>query len=132
MTLGLWLSWQELKGRRAVLAINVILVALLVALPVSFDLIGKARKSSIGTRVDYIGPSLILVPRGTLSSDLATAQMKGKSFPSTALDLVSKELKQHLRGWEGRLTARLSVDGRDMPVTGIDFRDPRLYTKMRI
>ena len=42
LTLGLWLSWQELKGRRTVLAINVILVALLVAHPVSFDFIGKA------------------------------------------------------------------------------------------
>lgn len=127
LTLGLWLSWQELKGRRTVLAINVILVALLVALPVSFDLIGKARKSSIGTRVDYIGPSLILVPRGILSSDLVTAQMKGRSFSASALDLVKSKLSQHLRGWEGRLTARVAVDGRDMPVTGIDFQDVYSY-----
>jgi len=127
LTLGLWLSWQELKGRRTILAINVILVALLIALPVSFDLIGKARKSSIGKRVDYLGPSLILVPSGVLSSDLATAQMKGSLFLSTALDLVSKELKQHLRAWEGRLTTRLPVEGRNMPATGIDFRDVYSY-----
>jgi len=74
---SLWLSWRELTGRKAVFLINVILVSLLVALPVSLDLMGKAKKSSVENRIDYIGPSLIMVPKGLNSSDLVTANFKG-------------------------------------------------------
>jgi ABC-type antimicrobial peptide transport system permease subunit len=124
---GLWLSWQELKGRKVILAINVILIALLISLPVSLDLIGKAKKSSIEKRVDYIGPSLILVPRGILSSDLVTAQMKGKTYPASAFSTIKRDLSSHLRNAEARLTARVLIDGKDMPAAGIDFQHVYSY-----
>ena len=124
---GLWLSWQELNGRRVVFLINVILVALLIALPVSFDLMGKARKSSIETRIDYIGPSLILVPEGIMSSDLVTAQMKGKTFSSLTFRTIQLDFASCLRNTEARLTERIFLEGRDMPVTGIDFRNVSSY-----
>jgi putative ABC transport system permease protein len=110
-----------------VLTINVILIALLIALPVSLDLLGKARKSAVNTRVDYIGPSLILAPRGILSSDLATAQLRGRAFSSSLLDSVRGEFSQFLRYAEARLTARLPIVGRDMPVAGIDFQHAYSY-----
>jgi ABC-type antimicrobial peptide transport system permease subunit len=124
---GLWLSWQELNGRKAVFLINVILVALLIALPVLFDLMGKAKKSSIGTKIDYIGPSLILVPEGIMSSDLVTAQMKGKTFSSLTFGTIRLDLASYLRNAEARLTERLFLEGRDMPVTGIEFRNVSSY-----
>jgi ABC-type antimicrobial peptide transport system permease subunit len=124
---SLWLSWQELNGRRIIFFINVILVALLIALPVSLDLVGKARKTSVGTRIDYLGPSLILVPEGILSSDLVTARLKGRTFSTSTFDTVKRDLSPYLRSAEARLTERLLIDGRDMPVTGIDFQNDYSY-----
>lgn len=124
---GLWLSWQELNGRKIIFFINVILVALLIALPVSFDLIGKIKKSSVDTRVDYIGPSLILVPEGILSSDLVTSQLKGKTFSSSILDPVQRDVSRFIRNAEARLTTRLPVQGKNMPLTGIDFEKAYSY-----
>ena len=124
---SLWLSWQELNGRRIVFYINVILVALLIAIPVSLDLIGKARKSSVETRIDYIGPSLMLVPMGILSSDLVTAQMKGKTYSSSYFEKIKQMLGTYLRNAEPRLTTRLLINGRDLPVTGIDFQNVYSY-----
>ncbi len=118
---SLWLSWQELKGRQVIFYINVILVALLIALPVSLDLMGNARKSTVKNRVDYIGPSLIMVPQGILSSDLVAARFKDKRFSSASLETIKQKYSSYLRFAEERLTERLSVDGREMPVTGIDF-----------
>lgn len=120
---SLWLSWQELNGRRVIFYINVILVALLIALPVSVDLMGNARKSTVKNRVDYIGPSLIMVPNGIMSSDLVTAQLKGKSFSADSLETIQRQYSSYLRFAESRLTERLSVGGRDIPVTGIDFNN---------
>ncbi len=120
---SLWLSWQELKGRQVIFYINVILVALLIALPVSLDLMGNARKSTVKNRVDYIGPSLILVPQGILSSDLVTAQLKDRTFHSENLHSLKSDLSAYLRFAEGRLTVRLLLDKRDTPVTGIDFQN---------
>ena len=124
---SLWISWQELQGRKAIFFINVILVALLIALPVSLDLIGKARKSSVETRVDYIGPSLILVPKGILSSDLVSARMKGRTFPSSVFNAIQREFSGFLRDADVMLTTRLSVDNRDLTATGIDFRNVHSY-----
>jgi ABC-type antimicrobial peptide transport system permease subunit len=124
---SLWISWQELQGRKAIFFINVILVALLIALPVSLDLIGKARKSSVETRVDYIGPSLILVPKGILSSDLVATRMKGRTFPSSVFKTIQREFSGFLRDADVMLTTRLSVDNRDMTATGIDFRNVHSY-----
>jgi putative ABC transport system permease protein len=124
---SLWLSWQELTGRKVIFSINVILIALLIALPVSLDLVGKARKNSIGTRIDYIGPSLILVPEGILSSDLVTAQLKGKTYSSSTFDKIQRDLFPYVRNAEARLTTRLFIDDRNVPVVGIDFRNVSSY-----
>ena len=124
---SLWLSWQELQGRKAIFLINVILIAMLIALPVSLDLIGKARKSSVETRVDYIGPSLILAPKGILSSDLVTGQLKGKTFSSSVFGTVQQEFSGHLRNADALLTMRLPVDSMEMTATGIDFRHVHSY-----
>jgi putative ABC transport system permease protein len=124
---SLWLSWQELNGRKVVFFINVILVALLIALPVSLDLMGKARKSTVQTRVDYIGPSLILVPQGILSSDLVSAQLKGKRFSASHFNGIQRNYSSSLRSAEARLTERLVIDGRQVPVVGIDFRNAYSY-----
>ncbi len=124
---SLWLSWQELSGRKTAFVINVIIVALLIALPVSLDLMGNARKSSVGTRIDFIGPSLIIVPNGVLSSDLVTARLNGKVYPSSVLDNIRNSLSRHIRSAEPRLTMRFRVDGRDMPAAGIDFRNAYSY-----
>ena len=124
---GLWLSWQELNGRKMVFSINVILIAFFIALPVSLDLMGNARKSSVESRIDYIGPSLILVPEGIRSSDLVTAHLKGNTYSSSIFDNIQLALSTYLRNAEARLTVRLFIDGREMPVTGIDFQDVYSY-----
>ena len=118
---SLWLSWRELTGRKAVFLINVILVSLLVALPVSLDLMGKAKKSSVENRIDYIGPSLIMVPKGLNSSDLVTANFKGQDYPGTLFDNIKQQFSSYLRNAEPRLTEKLTVDNRKMPVAGIEF-----------
>jgi ABC-type antimicrobial peptide transport system permease subunit len=120
---SLWLSWQELNGRRVIFYINVILVALLIALPVSLDLMGNARKSTVKNRVDYIGPSLIMVPSGIMSSDLVAAQFQGRTFSADSRETIQGQYSSYLRFAESRLTERLSVGGRDIPVIGIDFNN---------
>jgi ABC-type lipoprotein release transport system permease subunit len=101
---SLWLSWKELNGRKVIFSINVILIALFIALPVTLDLMGKARKGSVETRIDYIGPSLILVPKGIISSDLVTAQLKGKTFSSSKFNAIKGKFSPHLRNADTRLT----------------------------
>lgn len=118
---SLWLSWKELNGRKVIFSINVILIALFIALPVTLDLMGMAREGSVETRIDYIGPSLILVPKGIISSDLVTAQLRGKTYSSSKFHTIQEELSPHLRNADARLTARLLTNGRNMPVVGIDF-----------
>jgi ABC-type antimicrobial peptide transport system permease subunit len=123
----LWLSWRELTGRKAVFFINVILVSLLVALPVSLDLMGKAKKSSVDNRIDYIGPSLIIVPKGMDSSDLVTARFKEQNYSFTLFDSINRQFSSYLRNAEPRLTERIKVENRKMPVTGIDFASVYSY-----
>jgi len=118
----LWLSWRELTGRKAVFFINVILVSLLVALPVSLDLMGKAKKSSVENRIDYIGPSLIIVPKGMDSSDLVTARFKGQNYSVTLFDSISRQFSSYLRNAEPRLTERLKVDN-SYPFTSYSIKD---------
>jgi ABC-type antimicrobial peptide transport system permease subunit len=124
---SLWLSWRELSGRKAVFFINVILVSLLVALPVSLDLMGRAKRSSVEQRIDYIGPSLILVPKDMNSSDLVTAKFKGLNYSLTIFDKITNQFSSYLRNAEPRLTERLQVDSRQMPVAGIDFANVYSY-----
>ncbi len=124
---SLWLSWQELTGRKAVFIINVILISLLVALPVSLDLLGKAKKSSVNTRIDYIGPSLILIPKGTDSADLVTAKFKGRYYSIALFNDIKQKFSSHLRYSEPRLTERLRVDSKKIPVTGIEFSNVYSY-----
>ncbi len=127
MAFSLWLSWRELNGRKVVFLINVILVALFIALPVSLDFVGNARKNSIGTRIDYMGPSLILAPKGVISSDLVTAQLKGSSFSASALDRVRQDFLPYLRSVEARLIERIRIEGRELSVMGIDFENVYSY-----
>ncbi|TNF56333.1 ABC transporter permease [bacterium] len=124
---SLWLSWKELNGRKVIFSINVILIALFIALPVTLDLMGKARKGSVETRIDYIGPSLILVPKGIISSDLVTAQLKGKTFSSSKFNTIQGKFSSHLRNADTRLTTRFLINGRNMPVVGIDFGNVYSY-----
>ena len=124
---SLWLSWRELTGRKAVFFINVILISLLVALPVSLDLMGRAKQSSVEQRIDYIGPSLVLVPKGMNSSDLVTAKFKGLNYSYTLFDKIKNQFSSYLRNAEPRLTERLQIDSRKMPVSGIDFSDVYSY-----
>ncbi len=124
---SLWLSWRELNGRRIIFSINVVLISLFIALPVSLDLVGNVRKSSVETKVDYMGPSRIIVPKGILSSDIVTARFKGKTFASSSFRAVEKDLYEYLRKSEARLTVRMILEGRDMAVTGIDFRNAYSY-----
>jgi len=118
--LGLWLSWQELKGRKTVFAINIVLLALFVAIPVTLDLTGRAREASVQRRLDYIGPSLSIVPPGVTSFELATAQMKGRTLPVEVYDRIRGDFSSMLRGIEPRLIMNMQVEGRMRPVIGID------------
>ncbi len=127
VSFSLWLSWRELTGRKAVFFINVILVSLLVALPVSLDLMGRAKQSSVDKRIDYIGPSLILIPKGLNSSDLVTARFKDLNFSSTIFENITNKFTSYLRNAEPRLTVRLRADNRMIPVTGIDFANVYSY-----
>ena len=102
ITFGLWLSWQELNGRRIVFFINLILIAFFVSLAVNVDLMGKARKSSVQNKIDYMGPSLSLVPDGITSADLVRAQLKGRSFPHETYYYLNRDMSSLLRGSEAR------------------------------
>jgi ABC-type lipoprotein release transport system permease subunit len=124
---SLWLSWRELSGRKVIFSINVILIAMLIALPVALDLMSSARKSSVESRIDYLGPSLILVPQGIISSDLVTARFRGKTFSSSFFNSVAGYASSYVRNAEERLTLRLRIEGRDVPAVGIDFQNVRSY-----
>lgn len=125
--LGLWLSWRELSGRRAVFAFNVVIIAFLVALPVTFDFMGKARRESVEARLDYMGPSLSLVPGGVSSQDLATGQLRGRTIPAAVADDVRFDFPGLLKGVETRLVLRVRVEGGGIPAMGMDFRDALSY-----
>jgi ABC-type lipoprotein release transport system permease subunit len=124
---SLWLAWRELSGRKVIFFINVILIAMLIALPVALDLMGSARKSSVESRIDYLGPSLILVPQGIISSDLVTARFRGKTFSSSFFNSIGEYVSSYVRNAEERLTMRLRIEGMDVPAVGIDFQNVRSY-----
>ncbi len=125
--MSLWFSWQELKGRKIVFFINLLIIMLLIALAVSLDLMGKAREGSILNRVDYIGPSLSLVPKGVRSSDLSTAQLKGRTFPLKVHYDLSKDFSSLLRASEARLLMNMRVGQREVPLVGMDFNEVYSY-----
>lgn len=120
LRLSLWLSWQELKGRKTVFFINIVLLSLLVAIPITVDLMGRAREASVQRRLDYIGPSLSIVPEGITSFELATAQMKNRTLPLEVYNKIKRVLSSQLRGIEPRLITNMPVDGKVYPVIGID------------
>lgn len=120
LRLSLWLSWQELKGRKTVFFINIALLALLVAIPVTVDLMGRAREASVQRRLDYIGPSLSIVPVGITSFELATAQMKNRTLSLEVYNKIKRDLSALLRGIEPRLITNMPIEGKVYPVIGID------------
>ncbi len=124
---ALWLSWQELSGRRIVFGINVMIIALLIALPVTLDLMGRARQSTIETRIDYMGPSLSLVPNGISSSDLVKAELRGLTFSHIVFEGIGRDHATLLRAAEARLITRISTDGKSIPVVGMDFNEVYSY-----
>lgn len=124
---AVWLSLRELAGRRVVFAISVIIIAFLVSLPAALELMGRAKRTAVESRVDYLGPSMSLVPRGISSADLVTAQMKGMTFPEGLLDSILRDNPSLLRAAEARLVWRLPAQGQAVPVVGIDFRKFRSH-----
>lgn len=124
---GLWLSWQELNGRKVVFFINVMLIALFLALAVSVDFMGKARASSVDRRIDYMGPSISLVPNGVRSSDLVKAQLKNKTFPYEDFSVLKTDFGYLLRASEVRLITRMTIGGKSVPVVGIDVENVYSY-----
>ena len=119
--LGLWLSWRELSGHRAVLAFNVAIIALLIAIPVTLDLMGKARRASVQARADYMGPSLSLVPQGMNSYELSTGQMRGRTFSADVPATVANDFAALLKAAEPRLIMQIQVAGKGFTAMGIDF-----------
>ncbi len=124
---ALWLSWQELSGRRIVFGINVMIIALLIALPVTLDLMDRARQSTIEARIDYMGPSLSLVPKGISSSDLVKAELRGLTFSHIVNEGIGRDHTTLLRAAEARLITRISINGKSIPVVGMDFKDVYSY-----
>jgi ABC-type lipoprotein release transport system permease subunit len=124
---GLWLSWRELNSRRLVFAFNVIIIAFLIALPVMLDLMGRARQASVDSRMDYMGPSMSLVPQGTSSYDLATGKMEGQPLPENTVAGLLNDYSELLKAAEPRLITRLPVEGRPLTVIGIDFSNVHSY-----
>lgn len=129
--IGFWLSWQELNGRRSVFVINVILIALLVSFAVTIDLMGRAKENTVDDRIDYIGPSLSLVPEGMTSSDLFTANLKGRVFSHDVFRFLRNDFSSLLRGSEERLILRLPAGTGTVPVIGMDFRKAHSYPFFR-
>jgi putative ABC transport system permease protein len=127
LSFSLWLSWRELNGRRTVFAINVILVAFLVALAVTLDLMGKARKASVDMRIDYMGPALSIVPEGVGSSDLVRSDLKDRTISVDVIEDVRGELSLLLRGVEARLIVDVTVEGQNTPFVGMDFDEVLSY-----
>jgi ABC-type lipoprotein release transport system permease subunit len=124
---GLWLSWQELSGRRTIFFINLALIALLVSLAVTVDFMGRARLSSVQHKIDYMGPSLSIVPKGIRSSDLVRAQLKGKAYADKVYRDIIQDMSHLLRDSEKRLIMNVSVEKRKSPVIGIAFKDVNTY-----
>ncbi|UCG78883.1 MAG: hypothetical protein JSV21_03380 [Nitrospirota bacterium] len=117
---SLWLSWRELSSRRLAFAINVVLVAMLIALAVSVDAVGRARKGSVDKKIDYMGPSMSLVPAGVTSADLVRARLGNRTISMETYFVLKKDLGDNLRASEVRLTASIELLGRKVPVVGID------------
>jgi ABC-type lipoprotein release transport system permease subunit len=124
---ALWLSWRELSGRKIVFGINVIIIGLLIALPVTLDLMNRVRQSTIDSKIDYLGPSLSLVPKGILSSDLVKAELRGLTYSSIVYESIARNFAPLLRGVEARLISRITINGESIPVVGIDFNEVYSY-----
>lgn len=88
---------------------------------------GKARQGSILSRVDYIGPSLSLVPKGIKSSDFFTAQLKGRTYPLKIHYDLRKDFSSLLRASEARLLMNLPVGQKEVPFVGMDFNEVYSY-----
>jgi len=112
---SLWLSWRELGGRKWAFIINVLLISLLVCFAVTIELMGRARQDSVDDRIDYIGPSLSLVPKGVSSAELVSAEMRGLTF--------TNELLQFVRN----LITKMPIGDGTVPIIGVDFSHARSY-----
>jgi ABC-type lipoprotein release transport system permease subunit len=74
-----------------------------------------------------MGPSLSLVPMGIRSSDLVTAQLKGRTFSHETYSYLRRDMPYLLRASEARLIMNVRVGQKAVPVVGIDFREVHSY-----
>lgn len=116
---ALWLAYEELWARKRRFAGSVALVAAAVALCSATELVSRAREAAVTAEIDYLGPSLRLVPAGLTSTNLARFELGDAMISEQTVSRLRNELAPWLRASEGRLLLSASVDAVGSPIIGI-------------
>ena len=119
MNAGVRLAWEEMWARGHHFVWSAALVAAAVALLTATELVSRAREAAVASRIDYLGPSLRLVPAGVTSTELARFEIGDRAMPERTVSVLRDELSPWLRAIEGRLLLMRLVDTVDAPVIGI-------------
>lgn len=119
MRASLWLAWEELWARKRLFAGSAALVAAAVALFSATELVSQAREAAVASQIDYLGPTLRLVPAGVTSTDLARFELGDAVVPERTVSQIRRDLSTWLRASEGRLLLIEAVDAVRSPIIGM-------------
>ncbi len=119
MKAALWLACSELWARKRHFAGSAALVAAAVALFSATELVSRAREAAVASQIDYLGPSLRLVPAGVTSTELARFELGDRVIPERMLSLLRSQLSPWLRACDGRLLLSAPVDTVKSPIIGL-------------
>lgn len=119
MKASLWLAWGELWARTRHFAGSIALVAAAVALFSATELVSRAREAAVASQIDYLGPSLRLVPAGVTSTELARFELSDMAIPEHTVSQLRSELSPWIHASEGRLLLNEPVDTVRSPIIGM-------------
>ncbi|VAX35457.1 hypothetical protein MNBD_UNCLBAC01-1164 [hydrothermal vent metagenome] len=118
-----WLALLEFMNKKLSFITGIGMVAVVVALCTTTELISRARESATRNEINYIGPSLRLIPSGKTVKDLAAFELGSDYFSRDYFKKINKRLARYLRAVDGRLLLKISLNGTLLPVVGINPRD---------
>lgn len=115
----IWLAWRELNQRPIRFMASVATVAMVVGLFVAIELLAVSREMAISLKMDSIGPSLRLVPKGISAGNLARFEIGDTTFPESILLRKGLNARDGIRAVEVRLVRMEILNEAKVPVMGI-------------
>jgi hypothetical protein len=116
----LWFVGRELLSRRGRAYGAVLVVASVVALSVTVELVSRAREAAVGLQLTAVGPALRVLPAGVTASSLVEDAPDRPRLPPGTVERVRRAAGTDLASLEQRTVVWMAVSGRRSHVIGVE------------